>query len=291
MTKFLFFSGKGGVGKTSLSSAMAVMLASGGEKTLLVTTDPASNLGDLFQQAVGLMPTPVMGVDHLYIQEIDPVESLRLYKERALAPIRALFPEAVVRSVEEKMSGPCTEEIATFDQFIACMHRPEYDYVVFDTAPTGHTLRLLELPGSWSAHIEMSAEGTGQTCIGGVEALSASKAQYDLAVQTLRDENRTRFVFVTRPNRIAIDEMMRSSEELRKLGMNNQMAIMNGVIPSSERAHPYAARRWEIQLKYIDQLKTSFTGCTVMMPLYPDDVIGLEKIKEVGRDLAHAFTA
>lgn len=290
MTKFLFFSGKGGVGKTSLSSATAVMLAHRGEKTLLVTTDPASNLGDIFHQSVGLKAMPVAGVDNLYIQEIDPVESLRLYKERALAPLRALFPEEVVRSIEEKMSGPCTEEIATFDQFISCMHQPDYGYVVFDTAPTGHTLRLLELPGSWSAHIEMSAQGTGQTCIGGVEALTASKEQYDQAVQALRDGDRTDFVFVTRPDRMAIDEMMRSSEELRKLGMNNQMAIINGVIPPDERKHPYSAGRWNIQSKYIERVHTWFPGYIGEMPLYPDDVNGLEKISEVGRDLAYVLT-
>lgn len=290
MTKFLFFSGKGGVGKTSLSSATAVMLANRGMKTLLVTTDPASNLGDVFHQNVGLLVTPVLGINNLYIQEIDPVESLRFYKKRALAPLRELFPIDVVRSIEEKMSGPCTEEIATFDQFIACMHQPEYDYVVFDTAPTGHTLRLLELPGSWSAHIEMSAQGTGQTCIGGVEALTASKQQYDQAVRALRDENQTQFVFVTRPDKIAIQEMMRSSEELQKLGMNNQMAIINGVIPKEDRDHPYAARRWVVQAKYIEQVQATFPGNIAEMPLYPDDVIGLGKIEEVGRDLAHVLT-
>ncbi|WP_054969128.1 ArsA family ATPase [Alicyclobacillus ferrooxydans] len=289
MTKFLFFSGKGGVGKTSLSSATAVMLANRGLKTLLVTTDPASNLGDVFHQSVGLLATPVAGVDNLFIQEIDSVESLRLYKERALAPLRELFPDDVVRSIEEKMSGPCTEEIATFDQFIDCMHRPEYDYVIFDTAPTGHTLRLLELPGSWSAHIEMSAEGTGQTCIGGVEALTASKEQYDQAVQALRDGECTQFVFVTRPDRIAIEEMMRSSQELQRLGMNKQMTIVNGVIPEEDRAHPYAARRWTVQSKYIAQIQSMFTGRIVEMPLYPDDVIGLGKIEEVGRDLDHVL--
>lgn len=291
VAKFLFFSGKGGVGKTSLSSAAAVMLANRGERTLLVTTDPASNLGDIFHQSVGLVATPVQGMENqnLYIQEIDPAESLRLYKERALAPLRELFPAEVVRSIEEKMSGPCTEEIATFDQFIACMRQPNYDYVVFDTAPTGHTLRLLELPGSWSVHIEMSSQGTGQTCIGGVEALAASKEQYDQAIEALRSEERTTFVFVTRPERIATDEMMRSSEELQKLGIDHQVAIVNGVIPTDERAHPYSARRWKVQSKYMDRLQELFEGIIGQMPLYPYEVNGLARIAEVGRDLAHVL--
>ncbi len=286
MTKFLFFSGKGGVGKTSLSAATAVMLANRGEKMLLVTTDPASNLGDIFHQSVGIVAKPVQGIQNLFIQEINPIESLQLYKERALTPLRELFPAEVVRSIEEKMSGPCTEEIATFDQFIACMHQQEYDYVVFDTAPTGHTLRLLELPGSWSAHIEVSTQGTGQTCIGGVEALTASKQQYDATVKALRDENQTTFVFVTRPNRMAIDEMMRSSQELRKIGIEHQVGIINGVIPEDERSHPYSARRFDVQSKYIDQVQSLFDGYVGQMPLYSNEVNGLERIEEVGRDLS-----
>ncbi|POB11525.1 ArsA family ATPase [Sulfobacillus sp. hq2] len=146
MTHYLLFSGKGGVGKTSLSSAAAVALAQKGLNTLLVTTDPASNLGDVFGQPVGLEPQPVEAVNGLFVQAIDSKASLAAYKERALAPLRVLFPETIVHAADEKMSGPCTEEMATFDPFIACLRNPAYDWVVFDTAPTGHTLRLLELP-------------------------------------------------------------------------------------------------------------------------------------------------
>lgn len=285
MTRYVFFSGKGGVGKTSLSAATAVMLAMHGHKTLLVTTDPASNLGDVFEQPVSLTAAPVAGLDHLFLQEIDPAESLRLYKERAIAPLRDLFPDQVVRSIEEKMSGPCTEEIATFDQFIACMHQPTYDWVVFDTAPTGHTLRLLELPGSWSLHIEESAKGSGQTCIGGVEALHASKQQYDDAVRALQDAHRTTFVFVTQAARLAVDEMMRSSEELRKLGILNQTVIVNGVIPEDERTHPYSMRRWQTQEPFIHEISTAFTGAIGQMPLYADEIKGLSMLEQVGREL------
>ena len=289
MTKYLFFSGKGGVGKTSLSSATAVMLAKQGARTLLVTTDPASNLGDVFGQEVGLEARAVQGVPYLFIQEINPNQALQTYKDRALAPLRELFPEEFVQAAEEKMSGPCTEEIATFDQFIACMHQPDYEWVVFDTAPTGHTLRLLELPSSWSLHIEESAQGSGQTCIGSVDALAASKEQYDNAVRALQDPDTTTFVFVTQPARLPMDEMLRSANELQKLEIPNQVAIVNGVIPEDERTHPYSSRRWQKQEPFIQDLRSRFAGSIGYMPLYSDEVKGIAMLEQVGRDLQHAI--
>lgn len=289
MTKYVFFSGKGGVGKTSLSSASAVMLAKRGARTLLVTTDPASNLGDVFGQEVGLEARPVQGVANLFIQEINPDQALQTYKDRALAPLREMFPEEFVQAAEEKMSGPCTEEIATFDQFIACMDQPDYDWVVFDTAPTGHTLRLLELPSSWSLHIEESAQGSGQTCIGSVDALSASKEQYDKAVRALQNPDTTTFVFVTQPAQMPMDEMLRSSGELEKLEILNQVAIVNGIIPEDERTHPYSSRRWKKQEPHIQDLSSRFTGPIGYMPLYADEVKGIAMLEQVGRDLQHAI--
>ncbi len=289
MTKFLFFSGKGGVGKTSLSCATAVMLANQGAKTLLVTTDPASNLGDVFGQEVSLDAKEVQGVANLFVQEINPHEALQSYKDRALAPLKALFPDDVVKAAEEKMNGPCTEEVATFDQFIACMHQPDYDWVIFDTAPTGHTLRLLELPSSWSLHIEESAKGSGQTCIGSVDALSASKEQYDNAIRALADPETTTFVFVTQPAQLSMDEMVRSSIELRKLSISNQVAIVNGVIPVDEREHPYSSRRWKKQEPHINELAKHFAGKIGYMPLYADEVKGIAMLKQVGRDLEDAI--
>ncbi len=289
MPQFLFFSGKGGVGKTSLSSAAAVQLARQGSRTLLVTTDPASNLGDVFGQGVGLDARPAIGVPGLFLQEINPQEALQSYKNRAMAPLRALFPEEFVRAAEEKMSGPCTEEIATFDQFIACMQEPDYDWVVFDTAPTGHTLRLLELPGSWSVHITESTAGSGQTCMGPVESLSASQKEYDAALKTLQSAAQSTFIFVTQPSKLSIDEMMRASEELKKLGIYHQTAVLNGVIPEDERSHPYSQRRWLHQRPFVESLPQEFSGPVGMMPLYPEEIQGIEMLERVGRDLSDAI--
>ena len=187
MARHLFFSGKGGVGKTSLASATAVRLADAGQRALLVTTDPASNLADVFEQEIGPSPRPIATVPGLDAQEIDAEAAARTYRDKALTPLRGLLPEEMLRTVEEQMSGPCTVEIAGFDEFIGCMLDGHYARVVFDTAPTGHTLRLLGLPAAWSVHIEDSARGSGQTCIGPVDQLQTSKEQYDEAMRRLRD--------------------------------------------------------------------------------------------------------
>jgi arsenite-transporting ATPase len=288
MTQYLFFSGKGGVGKTSLSSAAAVQLAHEGYRTLLVTTDPASNLGDVFEQAVTSEPREVAQVDGLFIQEINAAQALHGYKERALAPLRALFPDNIVSAAEEKMNGPCTEEVATFDQFIACMQGSDYDWVVFDTAPTGHTLRLLELPASWSSHITQSAAGSGQTCMGPVSDLIASQREYEVALSALQDGSRSTMVFVTQPSELSIEEMLRAADELAKLGIVHQRVVINGVIPEDERADAYAGRRWRRQEPFVRSLPDRFSGPVGIMPLYADDIRGMVMLNRVGRDLRDA---
>ena len=170
LTSYIFFSGKGGVGKTTMASATAVHYALTGKKTLIVTTDPASNLSDIFEQEIGHRVTPVKGIgpDNLSLlsaMEIDPDEATREYKEGIIGPFRETMPDDVIASLEENLSGPCTTEMASFDRFIDFMERDDYDIIVFDTAPTGHTLRLLQLPVDWSKHIEESAKGSGRTCL------------------------------------------------------------------------------------------------------------------------------
>ncbi len=171
MTRFIFFSGKGGVGKTSMACATAVRCADEGKRTLIVTTDPASNLADVFEQSIGHQITPIAGVANLWAMEIDPDRATEEYKDRALAPIRAAFPPPIVKVMEEQMSGPCTSEVAAFDRFTDFLDAPAqngnaFDVVIFDTAPTGHTIRLLELPAEWSQSIDAASQGSGQTCIG-----------------------------------------------------------------------------------------------------------------------------
>ena len=283
MARHLFFSGKGGVGKTSLASATAVRLADAGQRTLLVTTDPASNLADVFEQEIGPSPRPIATVPGLDAQEIDAEAAARTYRDKALTPLRGLLPEEMLRTVEEQMSGPCTVEIAGFDEFIACMLDGHYDRVVFDTAPTGHTLRLLGLPAAWSGHIEDSAHGSGQTCIGPVDQLQTSKEQYDEAMRRLRDGEDTLFVFVSQPERTAVQETLRASRELEALGISNQRLYINGVIPEEAAAHPFFRSRREMQRAAIGELVARFPGAADEVPLLQEEVKGAPMLRELGK--------
>lgn len=280
--RYLFFSGKGGVGKTSLASATAVRLADSGLRTLLVTTDPASNLADVFEQAIGPKPVPIASVAQLDGQEIDAEDAARIYREKALGPLRGLLPDEMLRTMDEQMSGPCTVEIAGFDEFIASMFHAEYDVIVFDTAPTGHTLRLLELPSAWSVHIDESAQGSGQTCIGPVDQLQTSKEQYDRAMDLLRDGSSTHFVFVTQPERTSVAETLRASAELKELGILNQRLIVNGVIPEDAAEHPFFASRRAMQVAQIAEIAASFPAGTTQVPLLDGEVKGVAMLRALG---------
>ena len=220
MTEFIFFSGKGGVGKTSLACTHAVRYADEGKQTLIVTTDPASNLADVFEQPIGHHVTPITGVPHLSAMEIDPDKATQEYIDRAMAPIRAAFPPQMVQVMEEQMSGPCTAEVAAFDRFTDFLDVPSdngiaFDVVIFDTAPTGHTIRLLELPAEWSQSIQAASEGNGQTCLGPAAAIQEAQHKYERALAAMRQASQTTFVFVLHPEAISIKETRRRSASSR----------------------------------------------------------------------------
>ena len=286
VSRSVFFSGKGGVGKTSMASAAALAAADRGDRTLLVSTDPASNLDDVFEQAVGPEPTQVPGVERLMVMNVDAEAAAAAYRERALGPLRGILPVEVVRSVEEQMSGPCTVEIAGFDRFIACLGMDGFDLVVFDTAPTGHTLRLLELPGAWSAHIDASASGSGQTCLGPVEALASSKEQYDRAVALLRSPEATVFTLVTQAERTAVEETVRTQRELAELGFQPQVLIVNGLIPPEAVDNAFFQMRRAMQDGRLADLRRTLPGLALIeMPLWDFELRGLEALRKVGGTL------
>jgi len=238
-TRFIFFSGKGGVGKTSMACTTGVYYADQGKRTLIVTTDPAANLSDVFEQEIGHKVTKIENIENLYAMEIDPDKATKEYKERSLAPMRDLFDEEMLKIAEEQLSGPCTEEMASFDKFVDFMEEEEYDVIIFDTAPTGHTIRLLELPVDWSRHIEESSKGSGQTCMGPVALIQESKKKYDDAVEKLRNPQYTDFVFVMQPEQTSLDETVRSSNELKEIGVKTTRIIINGFIPEAEAVNPF----------------------------------------------------
>lgn len=285
-TKFIFFSGKGGVGKTSMACSTAVHWADAGKKTLIVTTDPAANLSDVFEQAIGHNITPIKDVPGLAAMEIDPDKATAEYKERLLAPLKELFDGEMLKVAEEQLSGPCTEEMASFDKFIDFMEDGGYEVVVFDTAPTGHTIRLLELPVDWSKHIEESAKGSGQTCMGPVTLIQENKAKFDAAIAKLRDTARTEFLFVLQPEQTSLDETLRSSRELAKLGIATAGLIMNGLIPAAEAVNPFFKQRYDMQQTYLAKARTTFGGLALTtMELFDTELKGIRMFRQVAAKL------
>jgi arsenite-transporting ATPase len=285
--KFYFFSGKGGVGKTTMAAASAVHYAASGKKTLIITTDPASNLADVFEQTIGYSVVPITGISNLFAMELDPDKATAEYRERTIAPLKGLISEESLAVVEEQLNSPCTAEIAAFERFTDFLQEPDYDVVIFDTAPTGHTLRLLELPGEWSAVIENAAKdgSAGQTCIGPAAALAESKEKFDRALTAMRDAKQTTFIFVLRPEATAIYETQRSIAELTKLGIVSQELIANGIYPKKACDNPFMLRRYYKQQEYLSQIKTNLALPTTLMELEANEVKGKKSLQAIGQKL------
>jgi arsenite/tail-anchored protein-transporting ATPase len=286
VSRFIFLSGKGGVGKTSMACSTGLYYALNNHKTLIVTTDPAANLTDVFEQEIGHKVTAITGVPNLWAMEIDPEQATKDYKENALAPLRDLFDEELFRISEEQLSGPCTEEMASFDKFIDFMGDSEYEIVIFDTAPTGHTIRLLELPVDWSKHIEESSKGSGQTCMGPVQLIQESKQKYDDAIAKLRNQNVTDFVFVVQPERTSIEETKRSSDELKGIGINTTQIVVNGLIPKEEAINPFFKQRYDMQQKHLNQVQDIFDGVPIKtMELFDQEIKGVTVLSRCAEKL------
>ncbi len=283
-TQFIFFSGKGGVGKTTMACTSAVRSADEGKRTLIVTTDPASNLADVFEQEIGHKITPIAGVPNLWAMEIDPDRATDEYKDRALAPIRALFPPEIVNVMAEQMNSPCTAEVAAFDRFTDFLDAPNFDVVIFDTAPTGHTLRLLELPAEWSRMIESASSANAQTCMGPA-AIQDAKAKYDRALVAMRDASQTTFIFVLQPEATPIKETHRATGELAKLGIHTHQIIINGILPTAEATNPFFAERVKMQESYLRQIEREFPLPTRRMHLLDGEIRGTEGLRHVARML------
>ena len=281
--RFLFFTGKGGVGKTSVACATAVTLASLERRVLLVSTDPASNLGQVFGITIGNRITEIASVPGLAALEIDPEQAADAYRERIIDSVRGLLPEAEIAGITESLSGSCTTEIASFDEFTQLLTDDaaygRYDHVVFDTAPTGHTIRLLQLPGSWT---EFLATGGDASCLGPLAGLDRHRATYAGAVRALTDPTRTRLILVARPQPTALKEIGRTFTELSAIGMTDGYVVINGVLPASAGDEPIASA-----VRMREALAMS------AMPLrvadLPRDVLELKAGNVVGLDAIRAF--
>ena len=286
LPKFVFFTGKGGVGKTSLACATSLSLVGTGQRVLLVSTDPASNVGQVFETDIGNKITPISNVPGLDAIEINPEEAAALYRERIVGPMRGILPEDALRSIEEQLSGACTIEIAAFDEFTALLTDDDllarYDHVVFDTAPTGHTIRMLKLPGAWSGFLQA---GKGDaSCLGPLAGLEKQRSRYAAAVERLSDTASTRLILVARPRQSALNEVARTSKELAEIGIENQQLAINGMMPEETGGDPLAEA-------LLQRDKDALAATTPEVAALPRTIFALRSENLVGLDALKRFAA
>ncbi|GMA99543.1 arsenical pump-driving ATPase [Pelosinus sp. IPA-1] len=282
LTKYLFFTGKGGVGKTSTACATAITLADQGKKVLLVSTDPASNLQDVFGIELTSKGTPIREVPNLVVVNLNPEEAAKEYKESVIAPYRGKLPPSVLKNMEEQLSGSCTVEIAAFNEFSNFITdertQQEYNHILFDTAPTGHTLRMLQLPSAWSNFISESTHGA--SCLGQLSGLESKKEIYINAVNTLADSKMTTLVLISRPEFSPLQEAERASNELRELGVNNQLLVINGILELDISNDEIADKLYAKQQGALQNIPESLHHIqTYKIPLRSYNVTGIKKIR------------
>ncbi|MDV4150840.1 arsenical pump-driving ATPase [Clostridium sp. AL.422] len=285
LTKYLFFTGKGGVGKTSVACATAVSLADEGKKIMLISTDPASNLQDVFDIELNNKGVEIKEVPNLVVANFDPEKAASEYKESVIAPYRGKLPEVVINNMEEQLSGSCTVEIAAFNEFSSFITdekaADEFDHIIFDTAPTGHTLRMLQLPSAWSDFISENTHGA--SCLGQLSGLESKKEIYKNAVDNLADGRKTTLILVSRPELSPLKEAERASNELKEIGVKNQVLVINGVLENHDdklstalyNKQQNSLRNMPSDLKNIETYK---------IPLRPYNITGLENVRALLKD-------
>lgn len=280
LTKYLFFTGKGGGGKTSTACATAMSLADDGKRGILISTDPASNLQDVFDTELNNKGVEINGVPNLVVANFDPVEAANEYKESVVGPFRGKLPDVVIKNMEEQLSGSCTVEIAAFNEFSNFITDSsiydEFEHVIFDTAPTGHTLRMLQLPSAWSNFIKDSKHGA--SCLGQLAGLESKKEVYRKAVDVLADGDMTTLILISKPEDSPLKEAERASKELQDLGINNQILVINGVLQNHDDKLSNAL--YEKQQKAMGDIPEHLRNLdTFEIPLRPYNITGLENVR------------
>ena len=287
LTKYLFFTGKGGVGKTSIACATAVGLADAGKKILLISTDPASNLQDVFNQTLNGHGSSIAEVPGLTVVNLDPEQAAAEYRESVVAPFRGKLPESVIQNMEEQLSGSCTVEIAAFNEFSDFItdeaKQKEYDHIIFDTAPTGHTLRMLQLPSAWSTFISESTHGA--SCLGQLSGLEQRKEIYKQAVSSLANPDKTRLVLVSRPEFAPLNEAARSSGELLLLGIKIQLLVINGILDHPDESDVISMQIYEKQQHALKEIPASLVEYpTYLIPLRSYNMSDMANIRRMLTD-------
>ncbi len=283
-TRHLFFTGKGGVGKTSLACATALQLAESGKRTLIVSTDPASNLDEVFGVKLGTTPMAIPTAPGLFGANLDPEAAAAAYREKMVGPYRGKLPEAVIRNMEEQFSGACTTEIAAFDEFVRLMADPEatanFDHIVFDTAPTGHTLRLLSLPSAWSGYLNTTTAEA--SCLGPLAGLKDQRALYESAFTHLADPTDTTVVLVARAERSSLKEAARTQSELAELNIKNLRLVVNAVYKTECTTDPVAAAFAKVVSDGLSSMPPALKEVPFsLVPLLPGNVVGLDALKQL----------
>ncbi len=281
-TPFLFFTGKGGVGKTSTACATAVALADEGKKVLLVSTDPASNLQDVLELELTNIPAEIPQVKNLFACNLDPEQAAKDYREKVVGPYRGVLPDSVVATMEEQLSGACTVEIAAFDEFTSLLADPTivdaFDHIIFDTAPTGHTLRLLQLPSAWSGFLEESTHGA--SCLGPLSGLGEKKDLYAKTVQALSNAAKTMLVLVARPDESSLYEANRAAKELKEIGIQNQALIINGILQTYFPDDKVSTAFYKKQRNAVSQLPDELKQAVIYsLPYVSYSLTGLEHLR------------
>jgi arsenite-transporting ATPase len=284
LTPFMFFTGKGGVGKTSTASALAIHLTDKGKRVLIVSTDPASNLQDVFETDISNDIQPVPNKSGLFACNIDPEEAARVYREKVVGPYKGKLPDSVIQSMEEQLSGACTVEIAAFDEFTNLLANPlvldNYDHIIFDTAPTGHTLRLLQLPTAWTDFLNESNHGA--SCLGPLSGLGEKKEMYSQTVKALSDKEKTTLMLVSRPDNNSLQEADRASKELVEIGMKQQILLVNGVLQTITKGDTISEAYYSKQKQALSLLPDGLRRMPIYeIPLVPFSLTGINSLEKL----------
>ncbi|MCL4457930.1 MAG: ArsA family ATPase [Nitrospirae bacterium] len=284
MTKYIFFSGKGGVGKTTVSCIAALYTAQKGLKTLLVTTDPAAHIGEVLDVEVGSKPVKI--TENLYAVMVDQEEAFREYKEKVLNDARGKYSEDMIAAMGEELNSPCTEEMAAFDKFIQFIESKDYSVVVFDTAPTGHTLRLLDLPFDYAKQVEMMVSAAESS-----EVKETAKSRFGQIIDILRDKSRTIFSLVLYPESTPIMESYRAMLDLRDAGIETQLVVANMILPEEVCTNDFFKNRRAMQMRYLTEINDRFNLPVLQIPLTQDEIKGLASINGVLKNILNGLTA